>query len=185
MSEGQKFISRNRAPRVQIQYELETNGKKKMVELPFIVGVMSDLAGASESPEATKAIDDRKFLDIDIDNFDKRMAALRPKISFNVENALGAENGSPPTEMGVTIEFASMEDFSPVKVAQNLKIRGASDDKKPNPLQKLIEARTQLSALKTYMDGKAAAEGLLNKILDDPSLLKAISAVPKADPSKE
>jgi len=162
MSESQKFIGRNRAPRVQINYELEQYGAKKLVELPFIVGVMSDLAGKSETEEAKKAVADRKFLEIDVDSFDNRMEKLRPKVSFQVENSLGGDGNIP-----VSIEFASMEDFSPVKVAQ-----------KVAPLAKLVEARNQLSALLTYMDGKSDAEELMAKVLEDPSLLKAIADVP-------
>jgi type VI secretion system protein ImpB len=162
MSEGQKFVGRNRAPRVQIQYELETNGAKKLVELPFIVGVMSDLAGKSDSEEATKKLDNRKFMEIDIDNFDKRMAAIRPKVSFQVDNALSGEGTLP-----VSIEFQSMDDFQPLKVAS-----------KVDGLKELIEVRTQLAALKTYMDGKGKAEDLINKILDDENLLKAIAEAP-------
>ncbi|MCE2658191.1 MAG: type VI secretion system contractile sheath small subunit [Rubrivivax sp.] len=162
MSEGQKFVGRNRAPRVQIQYELETNGAKKLVELPFIVGVMSDLAGKSDSEEATKKLDNRKFMEIDIDNFDKRMAAIKPKVSFQVDNALSGEGTLP-----VSIEFQSMDDFQPLKVAS-----------KVDGLKELIEVRTQLAALKTYMDGKGKAEDLINKILDDENLLKAIAEAP-------
>jgi len=162
MSEGQKFVGRNRAPRVQIQYELETNGAKKLVELPFIVGVMSDLAGKSDSEEATKKLDNRKFMEVDIDNFDKRMAAIKPKVSFQVDNALSGEGTLP-----VSIEFQSMDDFQPLKVAS-----------KVDGLKELIEVRTQLAALKTYMDGKGKAEDLINKILDDENLLKAIAEAP-------
>lgn len=169
MSEGQKFIGRNRAPRVQIQYELEQYGAKKMVELPFIVGVMSDLAGKSESEEAKKPVADRKFMEIDIDNFDKRMAAIKPKVSFQVDNALTGEGQIP-----VSIEFESMDDFSPIKVAS-----------KVDSLKKLVEARNQLAALKTYMDGKSQAEELLNKIIDDPNLLKAIADAPKPEDKAE
>lgn len=169
MSEGQKFIGRNRAPRVQIQYELEQYGAKKMVELPFIVGVMSDLAGKSESEEAKKSVADRKFMEIDIDNFDKRMSAIKPKVSFQVENALTGEGQIP-----VSIEFESMDDFSPIKVAS-----------KVDSLKKLVEARNQLAALKTYMDGKSQAEELLNKIIDDPNLLKAIADAPKPEDKAE
>ena len=165
MSEGQKFIGRNRAPRVQIQYELELYGAKKMVELPFIVGVMSDLAGKSDSEEAKKRLDDRKFIEIDIDNFDKRMAAIRPKVSFQVDNALTGEGKLP-----VSIEFQSMDDFQPLRVAS--KIDG---------LKGLVEVRSQLAALKTYMDGKTDAEALINKILDDDNLLKAIQSAPNPD----
>ena len=162
MSDSQKFIGRNRAPRVQINYELEQYGSKKLVELPFIVGVMSDLAGKSESEEASKNVADRKFLEIDVDNFDDRMEKLRPKVAFQVENSLTGEGSIP-----VSIEFASMEDFSPVKVAQKIPA-----------LAKLVEARNQLSALLTYMDGKPAAEDIVAKVLEDPSLLKAISELP-------
>lgn len=169
MSEGQKFIGRNRAPRVQIQYELEQYGAKKMVELPFIVGVMSDLAGKSDSEEAKKAVADRKFMEIDIDNFDKRMSAIKPKVSFQVDNALTGEGQIP-----VSIEFESMDDFSPIKVAS-----------KVDSLKKLVEARNQLAALKTYMDGKSQAEELLNKIIDDPNLLKAIADAPKPEDKAE
>jgi len=159
---SQKFIGRNRAPRVQIEYELETYGKKKMVELPFIMGVMSDLAGKSESDEAKKAVAQRKFLEISVDNFDARMDKLAPKVSFPVDNTLTGEGQIP-----VSVEFKSMDDFSPAKVAEQIPA-----------LAKLLEARQQLSALRTYMDGKAPADELLGKILDDPALLKSIAEAP-------
>lgn len=159
---SQKFIARNRAPRVQIEYELETNGATRKVNLPFIVGVMSDLAGASESEEAKKVLAKRKFLEIDIDNFDKRMAALRPKISFQVDNTLTGEGKIP-----VSIEFESIDDFTPSRVAS-----------KVDSLKKLMDARNQLSALLTYMDGRADAEDLLAKVLKDPNLLKSIAQLP-------
>ena len=169
MSESQKFIGRNRAPRVQINYELEQYGAKKLVELPFIMGVMSDLAGKSESDEAKKVVADRKVLEIDVDNFDSRMEKLRPKVAFQVENTLGGGGNIP-----VSLEFASMDDFSPLKVAQ-----------KVAPLAKMVEARNQLASLLTFMDGKADAEDLLAKVLEDPSLLKAIADVPNAAPKTE
>lgn len=162
MSDSQKSIGQNRPPRVQINYELEQYGAKKLVELPFIMGVMSDLAGKSESDEAKKAVADRKFLEIDKDNFDSRMEKLRPKVSFQVENTLGSGGNIP-----VSLEFASMDDFSPVKVAQSVA-----------PLAKMVEARNQLASLLTFMDGKADAEELLSKVLNDPALLKAIADVP-------
>lgn len=163
MSESQKFIGRNRAPRVQINYELEQYGAKKLVELPFIVGVLSDLAGKSESEEAKKAVADRKFMEIDVDNFNARMEKLQPKVAFRVENTLTGEG-----ELPVSMEFRSMDDFAPVKVAQ-----------KVDSLAKLVEARNQLSSLLTFMDGKADAEELLSKVMDDKDLLKAIADAPK------
>jgi type VI secretion system protein ImpB len=137
---SQKFIARNRAPRVQIEYDVETFGAQKKVNLPFVMGVMADLAGKSETDEAKKAVGDRKFLEIDVDNFDSRMGALKPKLSFQVDNTLTGEGKVP-----VEIEFESMEDFTPAKVAA-----------KVDALKKLMEARNQLSALLTYMDGKSA-----------------------------
>lgn len=161
---SQKFIARNRAPRVQIEYDVETFGAQKKVNLPFIVGVMADLAGKSESDEAKKSVAERKFLEIDVDNFDQRMAALKPKLSFRVKNRLGDD---PDQEIPVEIEFSSMDDFTPAKVAANV---GA--------LKKLMEARNQLASLLTYMDGKSGAEELLAKVIKDPDLLKSISEVP-------
>ena len=165
---SQKFIGRNRAPRVQIEYELETYGKKKTVELPFIMGVMSDLAGKSDSEEAKKLVAQRKFLEINVDNFDARMDKLAPKVAFQVDNTLTGEGQIP-----VAVEFKSMDDFSPAKVAQQVPA-----------LAKMLEARNQLSSLKTYMDGKAQADELLGKILDDPALLKSIAEAPKPSDDK-
>lgn len=164
---SQKFIARNRAPRVQIEYDVETFGAQKKVNLPFIVGVMADLAGKSETEEAKKLVAERKFLEIDIDNFDSRMAALKPKLSFQAENALTGEGTMP-----VSIEFESMDDFSPAKVAA-----------KVDSLKKMMEARNQLSALLTYMDGKSGAEELLTKVMQNPDLLKTIAQIPKGDGS--
>ena len=162
---SQKFIARNRAPRVQIEYDVETNGSQKKVNLPFIVGVMADLAGKSESVEAKKLVADRKFLEVDVDNFDKRMAALKPKLSFQADNMLTGEGTMP-----VSIEFESMDDFSPAKVAA-----------KVDSLKKMMEARNQLSALLTYMDGKTGAEELLAKVMDSPDLMKSIAELPKKE----
>ncbi len=164
---SQKFIGRNRAPRVQIEYDVETYGATKKVNLPFIVGVMADLAGKSDSEEATKSVAKRKFLDIDIDNFDQRLAALRPKVSFQVDNTLTGEGQIP-----LSIEFESMEDFTPTRVAS-----------KVDALKKLMDARNQLTALLTYMDGKSGAEDLLAKVLKDPDLLKSIAQLPNAGES--
>ena len=160
MSSSQKFIARNRAPRVQIEYDVETYGAQKKVNLPFIVGVMSDLAGKSQSEEAQKVLADRKFLEIDIDNFDRRMSALKPRLEFKVENTLTGEG-----LMDVNIDFESMDDFSPAKVAA-----------KVGALSQLVEARNQLSALLTYMDGKSGAEELVAKLLQDPTLLQTLAS---------
>ncbi|MFN7570260.1 MAG: type VI secretion system contractile sheath small subunit [Betaproteobacteria bacterium] len=163
MSKSQKFIARNRAPRVQIEYDLETNGAMKKVQLPFVMGVMSDLAGKSETDEAKKGIAERAFMEVDVDNFDSRMGALKPRVVFQVPNAITGEGN-----IQVDVSFESMNDFSPAVVAS-----------KVDALKKLMEARTQLASLLTYMDGKSGAEDLLAKVLKDPDLLKSISQVPK------
>src|SRR5271163_931558 len=157
---SQKFIARNRAPRVQIEYDVETYGAQKRIQLPFVVGVMSDLSG--KPTEALPPIDDRKFLEIDVDNFDERMKAIKPRVAFTVPNTLTGEGN-----LAVDITFESMDDFSPAAVAR--KVEG---------LNKLLEARTQLSNLLTYMDGKSGAEDLITKVLNDPALLQSLAAAP-------
>ncbi len=158
---SQKFIARNRAPRVQIEYDVETYGSEKKVQLPFVVGVMSDLSGKPTEPLAPIA--DRKMLEIDVDNFDDRMKAIKPRVAFTVPNTLTGEGN-----LAVDITFESMDDFSPAAVA-----------KKVDALAKLLEARTQLSNLMTYMDGKSGAEELIGKLLADPALLQSLASAPK------
>lgn len=155
---GQKFIGRNRSPRVHISYDVETYGARKSVELPFVMGVMSDLSGKSEVEK--KGMKDRDFLDFDIDNFDSRMAAIAPRAAFNVDNKLEGEG-----KVGVDLTFNKMEDFDPGKVAKSVPA-----------LAKLLEARDQLNDLLVLMDGKENATELLEKVLNDPDLLKAMSA---------
>jgi type VI secretion system protein ImpB len=158
---SQKFIARNRAPRVQIEYDVETYGAEKKVQLPFVVGVMSDLSGKPAEPLAPVA--DRKMLEIDVDNFDDRLKSMKPRVAFTVPNTLTGEGN-----LAVDITFESMDDFSPAAVAR--KVEG---------LNKLLEARTQLSNLLTYMDGKTGAETLINKVLSDPALLQSLASTPK------
>ncbi len=153
---SQKFIARNRAPRVQIEYDVELYGAEKKVQLPFVMGVMSDLSGKSDVEQP--AISDRKFLEIDVDNFDDRMKAIAPKVEFSVPNTLTGEGNLP---IGIT--FEKMEDFSPEAIAR-----------KVEPLRKLLEAREELSNLVTYMDGKSGAEELLAKVMKDPDLMKSL-----------
>ena len=162
---GQKFIARNRAPRVQIEYDVEIYGAERKIQLPFVMGVMADLVG--KPVDNQPAVDERKFLDIDIDNFDERMKALKPRVAFQVDNTLTNEG-----KLNVDLTFDSMDDFLPDAVAR-----------KVEPLNKLLEARTQLSHLLTYMDGKNGAEELIAKILQDPTLLKSLSQMPKQDDS--
>ena len=163
MSSSQKFIARNRAPRVQIEYDVELFGAEKKVQLPFVMGVMSDLAGKSQVEQPGVA--DRKFLEIDVDNFDDRMKAMKPRAAFSVPNTLTGEGN-----MSVDLTFESMDDFSPAAVAR-----------KVGALSKLLDARTQLSNLLTYMDGKEGAEDLIAKALNDPALLQSLSSAPKPE----
>jgi len=158
---SQKFIARNRAPRVQIEYDLELYGSEKAVNLPFVMGVMADLSG--KPAESLPAVADRKFLDFDVDNFDDRMKSTKPRVAFQVPNTLTGE-GSLPIE----VTFESMDDFSPAAIAR-----------KVEPLNKLLQARTQLSNLLSYMDGKSKAEDLVAQVLKDPALLQALASSPK------
>ena len=158
---SQKFIARNRAPRVQIEYDVEVYGSEKKVQLPFIMGVMADLSGKPADPLAPVA--DRKFLEIDVDNFENRLKAMKPRAAFRVPNTLTGEG-----ELSVDITFESMDDFSPAAVAG-----------KVDALNKLLQARQQLSNLLTYMDGKAGAEELIANVLKDPTLLQALASAPK------
>ena len=158
---GQKFIARNRAPRVQIEYDVEIYGAERTIQLPFVMGVMADLAGKSIEPQADVA--DRKFLDIDIDNFDERMKGIKPRVAFHVPNTLGGDG-----VLSVDLTFDSMDDFTPANIAR-----------KVEPLNALLEARTQLANLLTYMDGKTGAEELINQVLQNPALLSALATAPK------
>ncbi|MDB4982866.1 MAG: type secretion protein family [Myxococcales bacterium] len=158
---SQKFIARNRAPRVQIEYDVELYGAQKKIQLPFVMGVMSDLSGNPKDPLA--AVPDRKFLEISVDNFDDRLKAMKPRAAFPVPNTLTGEGN-----LSVDITFESMDDFSPAAIAR-----------KVGPLKELLEARQQLSNLVTYMDGKAGAEDLIGKVMKDPALLKTLAAAPK------
>jgi type VI secretion system protein ImpB len=158
---SQKFINRNRAPRVHIEYDVETYGSSKKVQLPFVMGVMADLSGNAGEPD--KAIDERPFREFDVDNFEERMRAIRPRVQFNVPNALTGEGN-----MAVDIAFESMDDFSPAAIA-----------KKVESLNTLLQARTQLANLLTYMDGKSGAEKLIQDALQNPTLLQALASTPK------
>jgi type VI secretion system protein ImpB len=158
---SQKFIARNRAPRVQIEYDVELYGAEKKIQLPFVMGVLANLSG--QPAEALPEVSERKFLDIDADNFDQRLKALKPRAAFQVPNTLTGDGN-----LLVDIAFESMDDFSPGAVAR-----------KVDALRKLLEARQQLSNLITYMDGKTGAEQLIRQVLQDSALLKALADAPK------
>ena len=110
---SQKFIARNRAPRVQIEYDVELYGAEKKIELPFVMGVMADLSG--KPADALPAVNDRKFLEIDVDNFDERLKSMKPRVAFAVPNTLTGEGN-----LSVDITFENMSDFSPEAVAKKV-----------------------------------------------------------------
>lgn len=163
---GQRFIKENRSPRVHIEYEVETFGSMQKVELPFVMGVLSDLSGKSLVEKKTMA--DRDIVEFDMDNFDQRMTAIAPRAAFNVDNTLTGDG-----KLSVDLTFKNMEDFSPGAIA-----------KKVPALAQLLEARQQLNDLMLYMDGKDGAQDLLDKLLKDPDLMKAMAAAkPQLDTS--
>jgi type VI secretion system protein ImpB len=159
---GQKFVARNRAPRVQIEYDVEVYGSEKKVQLPFVMGVLADLSG--KPAEALPGLADRKFLEIDVDNFDNRLKSMKPRVAFAVPNTLTGDGN-----VSVDVTFESMDDFSPDVVAEKIE-----------PLKKLLDVRNELSNLMTYMDGKSGAEELMAKLMQDPALLASLTATPNA-----
>jgi len=156
---GQRFIRRNRPPRVHITYEDPYNAERR-IELPFVMGVMSDLSGNNSSVEKPD-VAERKFLEFDMDNFENRMAAIEPGTAFSVPNKLGDGQGE---RLAVDMHFRKMDDFSPAAVARQVPA-----------LAKLLQARDQLANLLRYMDGKVAAEDQIKLLLKDPQLMAALN----------
>ncbi|CAG9269926.1 type VI secretion protein [Burkholderia cepacia] len=150
-NDGQKFIGESRAPRVQIEYDVEIYGSQKKVELPFVAGVMADLSG--DNVEPLGAVDERRFAEINVENFDERMAQIAPSLSYHVKNAL-TDDG---TVIPIDLTFTSIASFEPVEIVRRIP-----------ELSTLLEARNRLKELLTYMDGKAAAEDLIQELLKNP-----------------
>lgn len=158
MAGSQKFLQQIRAPRVNIEYDVETYGSEKKVSLPFTMGVVSDLSGKSNVPKAK--LEERTFVDVDAESIDARMKSIQPRAAFNVPNVITGKGN-----LAVDLTFESMDDFKPDSVAT--KIEG---------LKELVTAREQLSNLLSYMDGKVNAEELITKLLNDPALLHALAS---------
>lgn len=154
----QHKIDRVRPPRVQITYDVEVGGAIEMKELPFVVGVMGDFVGKPEEP--LPAIKNRKFVEIDPDNFNQVLAGMKPRVAFSVDNKL-QDDGS---KLGVDLKFNSIEDFEPDNVVQQVE-----------PLRKLVEARQRLSDLRSKMDGNDKLESMLNDIISDVDKQKQLS----------
>jgi type VI secretion system protein ImpB len=166
MSESKaKVIERNRAPRVQIAYDVEHYGSPTTIELPFVMGVVADLAGASETREAQKSPADRTFVDVDAGRFGKFMEALSPRVKARVPNRLPSKDGvDADEEMFVDLSFKSMGDFAPDKVAEQVP-----------ELAELLRMRRQLEELLSYMDGKVNAEKRIAQLLTNEPLLAQVA----------
>lgn len=154
----QKKINRVRKPRVHITYDVETGGAMEKKELPFVVGVMGDFSG--NPTDKLEPIKDRKFIQIDRDNFNDVMKRMRPELNMRVENTL-ADDGS---EMGVQLKFNGIEDFEPAQVAKQI-----------DPLKKLLDTRDNLRDLLTKIDRSDDLESILEQALSNPDDLKKLA----------
>ncbi len=155
----QKKLSRVRPPRVQITYDVEVGDAIETKELPFVLGVLGDYSGNPK--EALPKLKDRKFVDIDRDNFDDVLKGVAPRLQVRVENQLKKDD----TQMGVELNFTKLEDFEPQNVVNQI-----------DPLKKLLEARTRLSDLRNKITGNDKLEELLDEIVRDTEKLKQISS---------
>ena len=165
--ESQKFIKRNRPPRVHIEYEVQTYGSTEKVALPFVMGVLSDLSGKSEKEK--KEMSDRDFVEVNMDTFGEFQKSIAPRAAFFADNRLTGEG-----KLAVDLTFNTMEDFAPGKVAERIPATA-----------KLLEARRELSDLIAYMSGRDKAQDVVDALLQNPDLLSALSAESKARPSGE
>lgn len=154
----QHKLDRVRPPRVQITYDVEIGGAIELKELPFVVGVLGDFVGKPEEP--LPALKNRKFVEIDPDNFNQVLAGMKPRLAYSIENKL-QDDGS---KLGVDLKFNSIEDFEPDNIVQQVE-----------PLRKLIEARQKLSDLRSKMDGNEKLENLLEGIISDTDKQKQLS----------
>jgi len=151
-------LSRVRKPRVHITYDVETEGTSVKKELAFVVGVMGDFAG--QNRDALKPIKDRRFIQIDRDNFDDVLNRMNPKLKFRVDNKLADDN----TELDISLAFSSMSDFEPAAVVNQVE-----------PLRKLMETRNKLRDLMTKIDRSEDLENLLETVLNNTSDLQKLS----------
>ena len=171
----QKVIGRNRAPRVQIEYDVEHYGSPTTIELPFVMGVMADLAGESETPEAQKPVGERAFVETDAGRFNKFMEALSPRVKARVKNTLPSKEGEEAEEeLFVDLSFNNMKDFAPDKVAEQIP-----------PLAELLKMRGQLEELLSYMDGKVDAEKRISQLLNNEPLLAQAAEAAISDEKAE
>jgi type VI secretion system protein ImpB len=155
----QKKLSRIRPPRVQITYDVEIGDAIQMKELPFVAGIMADLSG--KPAEALPKLKDRKFVEIDRDNFNDVLASCAPRLALSVDNRLAKDD----TKLNVELKFRSIDDFNPAAVVKQIE-----------PLNKLFEARQRLMDLLAKLDGNDKLDALLQEIVDNPDNQKALKA---------
>lgn len=154
----QHKIDRVRPPRVQITYDVEVGGAIELKELPFVVGVMGDFVGKPD--EALPALKNRKFVEIDPDNFNQVLAGMAPRLAFTVDNKLADDD----SKLGVELRFKDIEDFEPDNIVQQVE-----------PLRKLVEARQRLADLRSKMDGNEKLESMLEDIIANADKQKELS----------
>ncbi len=154
----QHKLDRVRPPRVQITYDVEVNGALELKELPFVIGVMGDFVGKPDEP--LPALKNRKFIEIDADNFNQVLSGMKPRLAYSVENKL-QDDGS---KLGVELRFNDIEDFEPDQIVKQVE-----------PLRKLVEARQKLADLRSKMDGNEKLENMLNDIVGDAAKQKELS----------
>lgn len=164
----QHKLDRVRPPRIQITYDVEVGGAIELKELPFVVGVLGDFVGKPEDPLAP--LKDRKFVEIDPDNFNQVLAGMKPRVAFNVDNKL-QDDGS---KMGIDLKFTNIEDFEPDSIVQQVE-----------PLRKLVEARQKLSDLRSKMDGNDKLESILQDIISNSDKQKELSDALNIESGKE
>ncbi|WKB52781.1 type VI secretion system contractile sheath small subunit [Eleftheria terrae] len=167
----QKRLEKVRPPRVQLTYDVEIGDAIEQKELPFVVGVMGDFTGQPNPDKPQPRLKDRKFVNVDLDNFDEVMSGLSPTASYRVKNELSPEGG----EFAVNLEFKKLEDFRPESVVEQVE-----------PLRKLMEARTKLADLRNKMAGNEKLEDLLGEVLSNTERLQQLGAETQAkDKDKE
>ncbi len=164
----QHKLDRVRPPRVQITYDVEVGGAIELKELPFVLGVMGDFSGKPE--EALPALKNRKFVEIDPDNFNQVLSGMKPRVAFSVDNKLQSDG----SKVGVDLTFNNIEDFEPDNVVQNVE-----------PLRKLVEARQKLADLRSKMDGNEKLENMLNDVIANADQQKQLSDSLGLDGAKE
>lgn len=160
----QKRLQKVRPPRVQLTYDVEKGDAIEQKEIPFVVGVLGDFSGKPE--QALAKLKDRKFVNVDLDNFDEVMDGMAPRAVFRVANKLGEEGG----EFGVELNFKSIDDFRPESVVQQVE-----------PLRKLLEARSKLADLRNKLAGNEKLEDLLNDVLANTEQLKKLGRIEPAN----